>query len=178
MNKSARYYLSLQALAYLRKETKVQIDDAIWNSRKSDGKKSTDFIDQQVAIHAAYNELKARYGDEITIMTGLEQHGTEGIIKPLPGLLVEPKSAKHCFVELTDGQHLFIVKKRIRKYIENFEAEEWEWEEYPDVYIVRSSTSDRARLRKYVEQQLDDGNLYEDDFSFHIVSQVGQTQHV
>ena len=178
MNKSARYYLSLQALAYLRKETKVQIDDAIWNSRKSDGKKSTDFIDQQVAIHAAYNELKARYGDEITIMTGLEQHGTEGIIKPLPGLLVEPKSAKHCFVELTDGQHLFIVKKRIRKYIENFEAEEWEWEEYPDVYIVRSSTSDRARLRKYVEQQLDDGNLYEDDFSFHIVSQVGQTKHV
>lgn len=178
MNKSARYYLSLQALSYLRKETKLQFDDAIWNSRKSDGKKSTDFIDLQVTIHTAYNELKARYGDEITIITGLEQYGTEGVIKPLPGLLVEPKEGKHFFVELTDDQHLFIVKKRIRKYIENYEANEWEWEVYPDVYIVRSSTSDRARLRKYVEQQMEDTYLDEDDFSFHIASKVGQIKLV
>ena len=148
LNKSARYYLTLQALKYLQKEAMVQLDDAIWKSRTSDGKKSTEFIDLQVAIHAAYNELKARLGDDAAIRTAPEQYNIEGIIKPLPGLLVEPKSGKHFFVELTDGQHLFIIKKRIRKYIANYEADEWEWEEYPDVYIVRSSTSDRSRLRK------------------------------
>jgi len=178
LNKSARYHLTLQALAYLRKEATVQLDDAIWKSRNSDGKKSTDFIDLQVAIHSAYNELKARLGDDVAIRTATEQYGIEGIIKPLPGLLVEPKSNKHFLVELTDGQHLFLAKKRIRKYIENYEAYEWEWKKYPDVYIVRASASDRARLRRYVEQQMENSYLDEDDFTFHIISKVSQIKLV
>ena len=169
LNKSARYYLTLEGLKYLRKETSSQFNDALWNSRKNDAKKSVKFIDLQVAIHAAYNQLEARLGIGLRIMTALETYDIEGIIKPLPGLLIEPKSGKHFFVELTDGQHLFLVKKRIRKYIENYESNEWEWDAYPDVYIVQSSATDRTRLRKYVEEQMDDNYLDADDFSFRVV---------
>ena len=44
------------------------------------------------------------------------------------------------------------IRKRIRKYIENYESNEWEWDTYPDVYFIRSSATDRTRLRKFIEQ--------------------------
>ena len=174
LNKSARYFLTQQALTFLHSQADVQLDDAIWKSRKTDGKKTPDFIDLQVALHAAYNDLMARFGDKIAIDTGLELHGTEGVIKPLPGLLVRPNTGKNFFVEVADGQHLFFIRKRIRKYIENYESNEWEWDAYPNVYFIRSSASDRTRLRKFVYQLMEDNYLDDDDFTFHIVSGVNQ----
>ena len=174
LNKSARYFLTQQALMFLRSQADIQLADAIWKSRKTDGKKTPDFTDLQVALHAAYNDLMARFGDKIAIDTALELHGTEGVIKPLPGLLVRPNTGKNFFVEVADGQHLFFIRKRIRKYIENYESNEWEWDTYPNVYFIRSSASDRTRLRKFVYQLMEDNYLDDDDFTFHIVSGVNQ----
>ena len=174
LNKSARYCLTQQASTYLRSLPDIQLDDALWKSRKTDSKKTPDFIDLQVALHAAYNDLVDRFGDKITIDTALELHGTEGIIKPLPGLLVKPSKGKHFIVEMADNQHLFFIRKRIRKYIENYESNEWGWDTYPDVYFIRSSAPDRTRLRKFVEQLMDDNYLDDSDFTFHIVSGVNQ----
>ena len=174
LNKSARYFLTQQALTFLRSQADIQLADAIWKSRKTDGKKTPDFIDLQVVLHAAYNDLIRRFGDKIAIDTALELHGTEGVIKPLPGLLVRPTIGKNFFVEIADGQHLFFVRKRIRKYIENYESNEWEWDAYPNVYFIRSSASDRTRLRKFVYQLMEDNYLDDDDFTFHIVSGVQQ----
>lgn len=81
---------------------------------------------------------------------------------------------KNFFVEVADGQHLFFIRKRIRKYIENYESNEWEWDTYPNVYVIRSSASDRTRLRKFVYQLMEDNYLDDDDFTFHIVSGVNQ----
>ncbi len=174
LNKSARYFLTQQSLTYLRSEANVKLEDTVWKSRKADDKKTTDFIDLQVALHAAYNDLRARFGDKIAIDTALELHGIEGVIKPLPGLLVTPSKGKRFFVEVANGQHLFFIRKRIRKYIENYEANEWEWDVYPDVYFLRSSASDRTRLRKFVEQQMEDNYLDADDFSVRIISKTDQ----
>jgi hypothetical protein len=174
LNKSARYFLTQKALAYLRSEVSVKLDEHNWRNRKDDGKKTQDFIDLQVAIHAAYNGLKERFGDKVDIDTAIELHGTEGIIKPLPGLFVRPVSGKPFFVEVADGQHLFFIRKRTRKYIENYESNEWEWDAYPDVYFIRSSASDRTRLRKFINQLMEDSYLDDDDFTFHIVSGVNQ----
>ncbi len=174
LNKSARYFLTQQAVTFLRSQVDIQLADAIWKSRKTDGKKTPDFIDLQVVLHAAYNDLIRRFGDKIAIDTALELHGTEGVIKPLPGLLVRPTIGKNFFVEIADGQHLFFVRKRIRKYIENYESNEWEWDAYPNVYFIRSSASDRTRLRKFVYQLMEDNYLDDDDFTFHIVSGVQQ----
>ncbi|NCU29735.1 hypothetical protein EOL73_04190 [Candidatus Saccharibacteria bacterium] len=176
LNKSARYFLTQTALMFLRSQADIQLDDAIWKSRKTDGKKTPDFIDLQVALHAAYNGLVARFGDKIVIDTALELHGAEGVIKPLPGLLVTPKKGKRFFVEVADNQHLFFIRKRIRKYIENYESDEWEWDVYPDVYIIRSSASDRTRLRKFIYALMEDTYLDDTDFTFHVVASVDQVR--
>lgn len=172
LNKSARYFLTPLAIAYLRKAADVNLPDAIWISRRRDARRSPSFVDQQVAIHSAYNALHRSLGEKTQIKTALELYDAEGIIKPLPGLLVEPESGRPFFVELTDDEHLFLAKKRIRKYIGNYDANDWDWEKYPDVYFVRASAADRTNLRKYAEARMEDGYLDEDDFSFYIVSAV------
>ena len=172
-NKSARYYLTHQALDYLRKVIKIDLDTGVWKSRTSDSKKSSEFIDQQVAIHAVHNELRALLPEGSHLRTAPEIYSVGDIIKPLPSLLVQTTKDKFFFVEVVDNQHLFIVRKRIRKYILNYDNNEWEWDKYPDVYIVRtSSASDRTRLCKYIEQKMDDAYLDEEDFSFYVVSSV------
>lgn len=174
LNKSARYFLTQQALMFLRGQPDIRLDEAIWKSRKTDGKKTPDFIDLQIALHAAYNDLRTRFGDKIAIDTSLDLHGAEGIIKPLPGLLVRPQTGKNIFIEVADNQHLFFIRKRIRKYIDNYESNEWEWDTYPDIYFMRSSASDRTRLRKFINQLMEDSYLDDSDFAFRIVSGVDQ----
>ena len=175
LNKSARYYLTHQGLDYLRYVVKLDLAEAVWKNHKKDENKSIEFIDQQVAIHTACNDLRAILGDKAKVLTALELYGVEGVIKPLPGLYVELRSGKGFFVEITDGQHLFLSKKRIRKYIDNYENGDWEWGSYPDVYIVRrQSANDRTRLRKYAEEQMDNSYLDADDFSFYLVASVTQ----
>ncbi len=172
-NKSARYFLTTQAVDYLRYEAGIEQPESIWKSRKRDSSRSQDFINQQVAIHGAYNKLNRQLGKGDTIKTASELYGIEGIIKPMPSLMIEKKSGKLYFVELADGQHLFLAKKRIRKYIENYDAEACGWEQYPDVYFVRTNSSaDCTRLLKYIEQKMDDAYLDEEDFSFYVVSSV------
>ncbi|MBL8121316.1 replication-relaxation family protein [Candidatus Saccharibacteria bacterium] len=178
-NKSARYFLTSQAIDYLRNEVGSQLPDSAWKARSKDANRSAAFVDQQVAIHGAYNVLHGIYGDSAQIMTALEMGGEEGIIRPLPGLRVRPTSCKKFFVELTDGQHLFIAKKRIRKYIQNYDDGDWEWDEYPDVYMVRaSSAAERTALRKYAAERMEDAYLDEDDFSFHVVTSVAQIKRI
>jgi hypothetical protein len=177
LNKSARYFLTQKALDFLRTQPNSQLDDALWKNSKTDRKKTADFIDLQVAIHATYNDLVDRFGDKIAIDTALDLRAVEGVIKPLPGLLVAPKGGKHFFVEVADGQHLFFIRKRIRKYIENYESNEWEWDVYPDVYIIRSSASDRTRLRKFIFALMEDTYLDDTDFTFHVVASVDQIKN-
>ena len=171
-NKSARYYLTQNGIAYVRKELLPQLTSSLWAIRKNDAAKSMNFIDEQVAIHSACNQLRSKYGDKSRILTATELYGVNGIMKPLPGLLVELVSGKSFFVEVTDGQHLFMVKKRIRKYIKNYEDNEWDWEVYPDVYIVRLKAPDRTRLRKYVEEQMENAYLDGDDFNIKVVNEA------
>ena len=175
LNKSARYFLTQKALTYLRDMAAIKLDNSIWNSRKNDDKKTPDFIDLQVAIHTAYNDARSRFGDKVTIDTAMELRGIEGIIRPLPGLLVTPHKGKPFFLETADNQHLFFIRKRVRKYIENYDAGEWEWDAYPDVYFIRtSSASDRSRLRRFIEQQVEDSYLDETDFMFHVIADMSQ----
>lgn len=167
MNKSARYYLTPQAVKYLR-QLKLGLDEDILGSRLREKAKSSEFVDYQVAVHAAYLDVRQDLGDEVLIQTASELAETEGVIKPYPALYVRDKKT-HFLVELTGDQHLFLVKKRIRKYLEHYESDDWSWDSYPKVRIVRRLKADRKKLEKYIEEQMDDNYLDETDIVFEVV---------
>ncbi len=164
-NKSARYYLAPKAIKYIQ-QNMPDIDKDSLASRLRERTKSEDFIDLQVSIHGAYIAI---VGTGVVIMTGPEISTIEGMIKPLPSLYVKPKNGNHYFIELTDGQHLFIAKKRIRKYIDHYESDDWEWDKYPDVHIIRKSKADCRKLKEYVDEKMEESYLDEDDLSFKVV---------
>lgn len=164
-NKPASYYLKPQAVIYLNK-LDLNVDKEVLKSRYREQTKSSEFVDRQVAIHSAYLDIKQKLGDSVEVLTGTEMAGIESMIKPIPSLLIEPKKGKRYFTELTDSQHLFIVKKRIRKYIDHYESDEWEFEQYPDVHIYRTSKADQRKLKEYIEEKMDDAYLDDEDFNF------------
>lgn len=171
MNKAARYYLTLQAVSFLKSEVE-DISKDLLSSRRRENAKSVEFVDQQVVLHSAYLYLKQKLSSRAVILVATDMNTIEGIIKPLPGLYVRVSPMKHYIVELTDNQHLFLVRKRIRKYIENYESYDWEWEAYPTVYIIRKSKADRTRLNKYIEEKMDNSYLDDEDFKFRTVATV------
>jgi len=63
-----------------------------------------------------------------------------------------------------------LVKKRIRKYIEHYESNEWGWDDYPGVHIVRKSKADQQKLKDYIEEKMDDNYLDEEDLKMKTLS--------
>jgi len=171
LNKAARYFLTPQAIAFLKK-AELDLNEDTLTSRLREKTKSTEFIDMQVAIHKAYLDISGELGNKATIQTGSEIAGQEGLIKPYPSLYILPAEGRHYFVELTDSQHVFIVKKRIRKYIEHYESDEWEWDTYPDVHIIRKSKAECRKLKEYADEKFEETYLDGDDFTFKMYSSI------
>lgn len=161
--KSARYYLTLEAVKFLS-DKEFSLSKRVLSTRKSEGEKSTEFIDLQVELFTLYLDIKDSTSDNLVILTGSEMATLKGFIRPYPGLYVQNRTnGKQYFVDLMDGQHLFLAKKRIRKYIDHYESDKWEAKTYPEVVIVRSRDSERKQLDWYIKQQLEDKYLDESD---------------
>lgn len=171
-NKSARYSLTPQAITYLRqRQLELDLDSDVLTSRLRDKARSSEFIDYQVAVHAAYLELRDALGKQAAIRTATQLAGSDDVLRPVPALYVrEPKT--HYFVELPGNQQLFLVKKRIRKYIEHYESNDWQWDTYPNVRIMRRSKADRKNLTAYIQEKMDDSYLDERDFTIDVVPDV------
>lgn len=167
MNKHARYYLKPLGIKHLE-QSDLELSKDQLSIRKKDNTKSTEFVDLQVAIHAAYIMFRREYGQEATNYTTTEFYSMEGFIKPYPSLYVKTPEGKQYLVELADNQHLFIVKKRIRKYIEYYESGEWDWDSFPTVRIARHPRSDQKKLRAYIEVKMEDNYLDDSDFVFEV----------
>lgn len=171
-NKSARYFLTPKAVAYLQ-DPSFKLDKEILATRRHEDKKSTSFIDHQVAIVDAFVNigLSTEYKvHRILTASDIAKDDRESYPRPLPDLEVlyqanEDGTFKRTLVDIfPDDQHLFIAKKRVRQYIQHYEDDEWEWDTYPDALIIRRSKADVRNLNKYIEEKMEEMYLDEDDF--------------
>lgn len=174
-NKSARYHLTLKAVKLLSQH-EYGLNKKVLLTRRYEDKKSQAFIDLQVSIMEAYLDIKEvlEEPEKLIILTATEMAKLEdaGFIRPLPSLYIHyPKTGFQCFMDIIpDDQHLFLAKKRIRKYLEHCESGEWETNKYPNVYLVRRSASDRKRLKAYINEKMDDNYLDEDDINIQVIN--------
>ncbi len=67
---------------------------------------------------------------------------------------------------------MFLTKKRVQQYITHYDANDWGWEHYPDVYFVRTSAADRSKLKAYTTEKMKDGYLDDEDFTFRVVKML------
>lgn len=175
MNKSARYYLTPEAVKLL-KLPEYGLDADVLQTRRYEDKKSSSFIDLQVEICKAYTELQDQVTKEVDILTAtnMTQFERDNYLKPYPSLeLHHTTNDSHILVDIIPkDQHLFIAKKRIRKYIEHYDGGDWEWDTYPDVYIVRKSPAEVKQLNKYIEEKMEEAYLDDSDFKICAIKEV------
>lgn len=183
-NKSARYYLTPKAVIYLQ-DPKFELDKEILATRRHEDKKSTSFIDHQVAIIDAFIDIKATTQyviHRILTASDVPKDVRDEYPRPLPDLEIlyetdtdadTEDSYNRTLVDIyPDDQHLFIAKKRIRQYIQHYEDREWQWDEYPTVLIVRRSKAHVKNLNAYIVEKMEDMYLDEDDFVMKAVQKV------
>ncbi len=173
-NKSARYYLTPKSVIYLQ-DPIFKLDKDILATRRYEDKKSNSFINHQVAIFDVFLEIITSTQFEIhRILTAsnISKDDRESYPRPLPDLEVLYETNTDGVFNRTlvdiflDDQHLFLAKKRIRQYIQHYEDNEWEWDEYPEITILRRSKADVKNLNKYIEEKMEDIYLDQNDFKF------------
>lgn len=172
-NKSARYYLTPKAVNYLQKP-EFKLDKEILATRRHEDRKSTSFIDHQVAIVDVFIDIwfNTEYDIyKLNTSSGISKDDREYYPRPLPALEVLYETNTEGFYNRTlvdvfpDEQHLFIAKKRVRQYIQHYEDNEWEWDDYPSIVLIRRSKADVNNLNKYIEETMENMYLDEEDFS-------------
>ncbi|HET9174611.1 MAG TPA: replication-relaxation family protein [Candidatus Saccharimonadales bacterium] len=174
-HKHAKYYLTEQTINMLRTLSESGIPTHIWKNRIRDKSRSNEFIEHQVALHAAYNAVHTKLAPNAAIQLAFERTDRDNIVTPPPDLIITPNEGTPFFVDITDDQPLFLVKKRIRRYIRHFDDGEWDWVSYPTVNLVRTSSSvERTNLRTYIDARMDEAYLDESDITIHVISSISR----
>lgn len=158
--KPAAYYL-LPAGARKLQETRTAEDEAInIKSIYKDKTVSETFIRHSLNIFTSYNQLKARYGDELAFFTKTNLASYEHFPKPLPDAFVSLETrngTRYFFVEiLEDIQPFFTAVRSIKKYLDHKESGEWAITEtdYPVVLFICESAGLQKRLQKQIAKML------------------------
>jgi len=151
LGKFASFYLPPKGLQYL-KSIDVADPQAIkmmYNDRKASDK----FIDFCLSVCRTAQAITSFYGEEAKTFTRTELLEYDYFPLPQPDLYVFIKRApvRHYFVDLCDDETpIFVLVKKIKKYIEHSESGEWEStdSDYPEVIVACTSDKAEQWLRK------------------------------
>jgi hypothetical protein len=172
--KPATYYLLPKAFAalkqYARTDGKEVSLKTLRNAYK-DKEASARFIAKKLAIFTIYDKLKASYGDSLGFWTkeqlNFDKYDYFPESKPDAYLTITPKGPrprKRCFFlnYLDDETPFFVHVRRLQKYVDYVEAEEWEeatGSKLRAVLLVCESTSLLKRVRKKLAQIVDEDEV-------------------
>jgi hypothetical protein len=118
---------------------------------------SETFVQHSLNIFTVYNQLKARYRNELAFFTKIDLASFEHFPKPLPDAFISLEAnddtTRHYFLEVVeDSQPFFTVIRKVKKYLDHKESGEWAITEtkYPAVLFICESVSLHRRLQKQI----------------------------
>jgi signal transduction histidine kinase len=169
--KPAAYYLlpnGARALATLgdrRKSEPITIKRIYKDKDVSEG-----FIQHCLNLLNIYLALRAFHGDKLRLFTKsyLKREEYDYFPQPLPDtyfyLKIEGRREDYILDIFEDAQPFFVLVRRIKKYMQYAESEEWPGETLPTILIVVESSSVHKRLRKRIAKELQDS--YGEEITF------------
>lgn len=169
--RSAEYYLTNQGIKYLK--NKYNLNNQSLHAMYNNSIVSEEFINKSLGVVDIFNSLRRLYKDKFNIYTKQEVRGVDGFIyDPYPDLYLQPssKNGKEYFLDDMTATQLFIVKKRIKKYIEHYESDDWDGDIYPTVLLVLNTPAQEKQMLKYIENQMDNNYLETTDISFMVTT--------
>lgn len=130
------------------------------------------FIEHCLNIFEVFNSLRAQYGEKLKFFTKTElgSEKYEYFPRPLPDAFISFTSfddTKRYFVEIIENSlQPFLLKKRIKQYLEYEESGEWTatGKEFPTILFVCESEKTAKKLQKYIEKALNQS--WNEDITF------------
>jgi len=172
--KPATYYLLPKAFAALKQYAKTdgkEVSAKTLRNAYKDKEASEGFIAKKLAVFASYDKLQASYGDSLSLWTkeqlNFDKYDYFPEPKPDAYLTITPEGirprARYFFLNYLDDETPFFVHvRRLQKYVDYVEAEEWEEatsSKLRGVLLVCESTSLLKRIRKKLAQLVDEDEV-------------------
>lgn len=169
--KAATYYLlpkAFKALKQLHKATGKELSLKTLRNAYKDKVASGGFIARKLAVFTIYDKLKAVHGTNLKLWTkdqlNFDKYAYFPQPKPDAYLTITPEGLRpreRCFFlnYLDDDTPFFVHVRRLQKYIDYVEADEWEDatnSKLRGVLLVCESTSLLKRIRKKLAQAVEE----------------------
>lgn len=153
---SAVYYLSSKGIKYLKAKFTLtnKVVQALYKNRIV----SDQFIEHNLAVFRAYLILQKQHKVRYNIFTKAEMAKFDDYPEQLPDLFFGAKNAadKDYMLDIYLHEPFFVIKKRIKYYIEH-RNEEWSRSDaYPSILLVCPDARNEAKVIQYTESQLED----------------------
>lgn len=151
----AVYYLSSKGIKYLK--SKFALTDKVVQTLYKNRIVSDQFINHNLAVFKAYLVLRQHYKTRFDIFTKAELAKFDQYPEQLPDLFLASKDGgKDYMLDIFLREPFFVIKKRIKYYIDH-RNEEWSSSDpYPSVLLVCPDARNEAKVIKYTESQLED----------------------
>lgn len=152
----ARYYLSSKGIKYLK--DRFTLSDKVVQAQYKNRIVSDDFIAHSLTVFKAYLLLKNHYGDRYDVFTKSEMAKFDAYPEQLPDLFLAAKDKPDpdYMLNVFLKEPFFVIKKRIKYYIDH-RNEEWDdATPYPSILLVCPDARNEAKVIQYTESQLED----------------------
>ncbi|GAC1390926.1 MAG: hypothetical protein NVSMB46_01770 [Candidatus Saccharimonadales bacterium] len=174
LHKPAQYYLTPKALRLLRDQDNY--NEAVLHSFYKNKSVSQEFIAHTLEVFRIYVAIRTTTHD-LRIYTKYEMNElqeNDDFPHMKPDLYVKSLrptvNAHSYFIDVVINVPLFLIKKRIKSYVEHYESGEWTNERYPTVVLICGKVNLLPVLQTYIERLRDDHYLEDDELKFIISS--------
>jgi hypothetical protein len=179
MGQPAVYYLTPKALRLLRDI--VGANERAIHAMYKNKSVSEAFMGYKLTIMRAYLVLRDAYPDIYNAFTSTESADFEYLPEPKPDLYLSRRAPSETLpndylLDILVDTQMFIVKKRIKAYIEHYDSGDWGEGEYPPILFVCPDGKTEARVLRYAETLLEDIEIHTTTLKALLGSSIGIKQ--
>lgn len=162
--KGPRYYLAPKALRFLKDAQ--DINEQALHSMYKNKTVSSGFIDHNLDVLKAYLSIR---DDSFDIFTKSELGIFDYFPEPKPDLYINridplDDTPNEYLLDIFTDTQTFVIKKRIKLYIEHYDSGEWEAEsetDYPAILVVCPSARVEKQIQEHAATILDNAGIDE-----------------
>ena len=174
LSKPAYYFLAKKSLSYLKDNT--DLDRSVLHSYYKNKAITEETKQHYLDVFAAYNALRATYGDSYNMFTKSELAGYEDYPESLPDIYLSGSNGQEYFVTLVHDMQPFLAKKRLTEYVDHSEEAGWEDGVYPTLLFVVRSNSHEFQLLEHATKLLDSTGIDPEELPIAVTTIKALTQ--
>lgn len=164
--KGARYYLTTQSIRLFRAQKTYNED--VLHVMYNNTRVSEPYVDHYIDVARVYLTITKQYPDTFDIFASSEVKAITQLDDLQPDLYLRGKQKvknPSFLLDVFEDKENFVLKKRLRAYIEHYEEGFWDEEEYPVILLVCPSGNKEQFMLSHIKEVLESTGI-DDEITF------------